>query len=111
MRDLDREGGGGDTPRMTLLAINESYWLYEGKEFLNQMLLGRGFFPRPVRCILFADAFALRGFLGPGVKITDFWGINPDIVARLRRESDLVEISADDIAGTPPGDSDGDGGG
>jgi len=111
MRDLDEEddGGGGDAPRMTLLAINQSYWLFEGKEYLNQMLVGRDYFPKPVRCILFADVFELRGFLGQGRKVTDFWGINPDIVDRLRRQNHLLEIPADEVTG--PGEDGGEDGG
>lgn len=113
MRDLDEEGGGGgggDAPRMTLLAINQSYWLFEGKEFLNQMLVGRDYFPKPVRCILFADIFELRGFLGQGRKVTDFWGINPDIVDRLRRQNHLLEIPADEVIGPGEDNDEGDGG-
>lgn len=84
--------GSPDEPRMTLLSINESYWLYEGEEFLNAMLKGNGFFPVPVRCMVFGNAFELRVFVGTGRAMTDFWGINPDIVARLRRDNHLIEV-------------------
>jgi len=93
MEDASLPGAGGDPePRITLLAINETYWLYEGEEFLNAMLMGKAFFPVPVRCMMFQNAFELRVFVGTGRAITDFWGINPDIVARLRRDNHLIEI-------------------
>ncbi|MFQ5621866.1 MAG: hypothetical protein ACE5FS_00575 [Paracoccaceae bacterium] len=98
---LDDESGpdwGDDgTPRMTLLAINETYWLYDGAEFLNQMLLGKGYFPVPIRCLMFEDAFELRAFVGEGHVLTDYWGINPDIVERLRRDNHLLEMPAREI--------------
>lgn len=112
MRDTDdgdngggRDGGGEDAPRMLLLAINESYWLCEGKEFLNPMLLGRGYFPRPVHCIRCADIFELRRYIGPNRMVTDFWGINPDIVARLRRDNDLLEYAAPAVSPDGSGDT------
>lgn len=77
-------------PRMVLLRINETYWLSEGEEYLNYMLMGGGFFPTPVICYSFPDYFALRAFIGDR-SMTDFWGINPDIVERLRRDAHLLE--------------------
>lgn len=122
MRDTDGNGGGnggggdgggdGGTPQMVLLAINQTYWLSQGKEYLNQMLRGAGFYPRPVRCIRFADHMELRLYLGPGRKITDFWGINPDIVDRMRRNDELDEVTFDtlpDMDDGTGGDTDGGG--
>lgn len=105
MRDLDDENdkGGGEGPRMTLLSINQTYWLFEGKEFLNEMLRGQGYFPKPVRCIKCADIFELRRYIGVGRKVTDFWGINPDIVERLRRQNHLLEWFAADDPTDPTG--------
>ena len=90
MRD-DRPGGG-DGPQITLLAINQTYWLYEGEDFLDEMLLGAGGFSVPVRCVMFRDAFELNLFIGSGRPLTKMWGINPDIVERLRRDDQLFEV-------------------
>lgn len=91
MRDTD---DSREPERMVLLQLNQSYWLYRGEEFLNEFLLGEGYFPAPVQVVVFADLFELRIFLGEDADISDFWGINPDIVERLRRDGILVEIGA-----------------
>jgi hypothetical protein len=90
MRDDQR--GDGDRPQITLLAINQTYWLYEGEDFLDEMLFGAGGYPVPVRCLVFRDAFELNLFIGEGRMLTKMWGINPDIVDRLRRDDHLVEM-------------------
>ncbi|MCB2105306.1 MAG: hypothetical protein KDE06_10010 [Rhodobacteraceae bacterium] len=82
---------GTPEPRMVLLKINETYWLYEGEEYLSPMLKGGGYFPTPVICYRFEDHIGLRAFVGAGRPMTDFWGINPDIVDRLRRDEHLLE--------------------
>ena len=98
MEDATGGMGEGDAPepRMTLIAINQSYWLVEGEEYLDAMLMGNGFFPKPVRCMVFANAFEMRVFVGSDVAMTDYWGINPDIVERLRRDGHLIDVRAQD---------------
>lgn len=92
MDDAANFPGDGDVPQIILIAVEESYWLFSGDEFLNQMLLVDGDFPKPVQCLRFADSFEMRIFLGPDRPMNDFWGINPAIVARLRRDEHLIEI-------------------
>lgn len=93
MRDLSKDPmPSRPEPRITLIAINQSYWMFEGEEFLNAMLLGRGAFPLPVRCIRFASPVELRAFVGKDRLLTDLWGINPDIVDRLRRDDQIVDV-------------------
>jgi len=84
--------------RMVLFAINDSYWLAQGDEFINPMLKGSGYFPTPVTCILFEDAQELQEFIGPDMNIMEFWGINPEVVARLRRDNHLKEIHANQLS-------------
>lgn len=80
---------------MTLLAINGSFWLYEGEALLNDLLYGTGSYPFQVRCVHFQDAFELKRFFGEGFMVSSLWRINPDIIERLRREKLLVEITPD----------------
>ncbi len=101
MRDTDGSGGGDggeddDDIPMTLLAVNGSYWLYEGEDLLNDMLFGRGLYPFRVRCVLFKDVIELRSVLGASFQLGSCWRIVPDIVDRLRRENLLVEVLATD---------------
>lgn len=85
------DDGDDDGIPMTLLALNENYWLYEGVELLNDLLFGTGVYPFPVRCVFFKDAIEVKKILGTDFVISSLWRINPDIVERLRREKLLVE--------------------
>jgi len=91
MDDTPKFPPDGPRERVILIAIEDRYWLFEGDEFLDAMLLGTGFFPKPVRCLRFRDSFELRIFLGPDRPMNTFWMINPDIVERLRRDDHLLE--------------------
>ena len=98
MKDDASEGPLEENPtRMILFALNQQYWLAEGDEFLTPMLKGSGYFPIPIICIIFQGPNELREFLGHEYKVTDFWGINPDIVDRLRRDKHLKEVNAQDL--------------
>jgi len=79
---------------ITLIAINQRYWLFEGEEYLNSLMMGQGDFPKPVKCVYFEDSFALKAYVGTERVLADFWGINPDIVERLRRDDHLLEMPA-----------------
>lgn len=94
MRDTpdQNDGGGEDDCPMTLVAINEGFWLYEGDYLLNDLLFGRGAYPFKVRCVIFKDSFEMNQFFGEPVPIASFWRINPDVVDRLRLENLLVEV-------------------
>jgi hypothetical protein len=94
MRDTDVAGDRSlpEEPLMTLLAVGGSYWLYDGEEFLNDMLFGRGAYPFYVRCVMFKSAGEVRTTLGETYTLGTGWRINPDVVDRLRRENLLVEI-------------------
>jgi len=95
---LDETKNGGEQPDgILMLAVNESYWLAEGIEYLTPILDGSGFFPTPIICVRFADTFELNLFIGPDRSLLDFWGVNPDIVERLRRDKHLNEISGDGL--------------
>lgn len=86
--------GGGD-PRITLISVERTnYYLFEGEVFLNQLLLSDGDFPRPVRCVHFTTVFEQKRFLGEGVSLAALWGINPEIVERLRQDDHLLEFDA-----------------
>ncbi|MES2846797.1 MAG: hypothetical protein V4747_17400 [Pseudomonadota bacterium] len=77
--------------QILLLAINESYWLCEGVDYIDH-ILWRGGFPVPVRCLRFRDKFEMTRYLGPERNVGTMWAINPDIIARLRRDDHLSEI-------------------
>ena len=89
------EDSGDDAP-MTMLAVNQGYWLYKGKDLLNDMLFGRGAYPFKVKCYRFENIYDLRRFIGDDVSVASFWHINPDIVDRLRNENLLIEIFSPD---------------
>ncbi len=87
--------GGGGGHRITLISVERThYYLYEGEAFLNELLLSDGNFPRPVRCVHFATVVEQKQFLGEDVNLAALWGINPEIVERLRRDDHLLEFDA-----------------
>lgn len=87
-----------DTPPITLLALeNQSYFLLEGEQYVDQLLLADGRFPTPVRVLHFASADAMHAALGQGVRLGALWAINPQIVERLRVDAQLDEIDAPDV--------------
>ena len=80
---------------IVLYCIGEKYWLGQGDEWLQQILSGEGDFPRPVLCVSFRDNFELSQFVPGGTNVADLWGINPEIVARLRRDKHLTDLVFD----------------
>lgn len=80
---------------IVLFCIGEKYWLGQGDEWLQNLLTGEGDFPRPVLCVAFRDTFEIGQFVGGGANVADLWGINPEIVNRLRRNKDLTDLVFD----------------
>lgn len=91
-----------EEPRATLLAVGGAYWLYEGEEFLNDMLYEEGAYPFRVLCVSFADNIELRRVCGADFHVSSLWRVNDEIVARVRRQNLLIEISSTRIG--PPSD-------
>lgn len=89
---MEQHAESPDAPCIVIQTDGQSFWMVEGADYLTPMLMGNGYFPRPVRLLIFEDSFALKVHLGPGRAISDFWGINPDVIERLRRDNHLIEI-------------------
>lgn len=83
-----------EEPRATLLAVSGAYWLYEGEELLNDMLYQEGEYPFRVLCVAFANTIELRRVCGADFDVTSLWRVNDDVVARLRRDNLVIEISS-----------------
>ncbi len=84
--------GDGDEPPIILLGIDgSSYYLFRGDDFLNQLLLVDGEFPKPILCLNFASIFDAKRFMGDGFSLAACWAIHPEIIARLRNEDCLIE--------------------
>lgn len=94
--DQHNRKGEDDAP-MTILALKQGYWLFEGEELLNDMLFGRGIYPFKVRCVIFDNAIELNRFVGGTVSVATLWRINPDVVDRLRNDNLLIEIFSTDV--------------
>lgn len=83
---------GGDEPPIILLGIDQSsYYVYRGDEFLNQILLVDGEFPKPILCLHFQSIFDAKRFMGDGFSLASCWAIHPEIISRLRDEEHLIE--------------------
>ncbi|WP_095587979.1 hypothetical protein [Actibacterium ureilyticum] len=95
MNAFDGLPGGNGGPPITLISIErKSYYLYDGEEHIDQLLLADGDFPTPVRCVHFESVIALRLMLGEDINLTSYWGIHPQIVDRLRADDQLLEIDS-----------------
>ncbi len=88
-------GGDGDGPPIILLSFERRhYFMYRGDEFMDQILLVGGEFPKPVLCVHFENMFEAKQILGMDFTTASHWGIHPDIIERLRTEGALVETDA-----------------
>ena len=86
----------GDEPEAEIVLIDVAgrFFLVEGEEYLSQLMIVDGTFPKPVRCVKFNDVFELSTFTGGTANLADLWGINPEIISRLRADGHLLEIDA-----------------
>lgn len=85
----------GEEPPIILLGIEKtSYYMYKGDEFLNQLLLVDGEYPKPVLCVHFETVIDAKRVLGDGFSLMQCWAIHPEIIARLRNDDCLIETDA-----------------
>jgi len=98
MRDTnDNSEGGGSPPKpeITIIGIGRvSYYIVEGVEHLDQVLLVEGDYPTPILCIHFETMQQIQAKMGPvmgEVDMSQYWAIHPDIIARLRETNVLIE--------------------
>ena len=97
MRDTEftPDPPGPEEPPIIVVGFDKSsYYLYKGEEFLNQLLLTDGEYPKPILCVHFETVFEARQVIGPSFTLADCWGIHPEIIARLRDTKTLVEKEA-----------------
>lgn len=97
MRDTDYtpEPPRPEEPPIIVVGFEKkSYYLYRGEEFLNQLLLADGEYPKPVLCVHFETVIDAKRVIGPSFTLADCWGIHPEIIERLRDTKTLVEKEA-----------------
>lgn len=98
MKDTDhtpQEAPGPVEPPIIIVGFEKkSYHLYKGDEFLNQLLLADGEYPKPVLCVQFESIIDAKRVIGPSFTLADCWGIHPEIIARLRDTKSLIEKEA-----------------
>ncbi|WP_299287482.1 hypothetical protein [uncultured Tateyamaria sp.] len=84
-----------DEPDIIILGIQKSsYYLYKGDDYLNQLLLVDGEYPKPVLCVHFETLIDAKLVIGEGFSIAQYWAIHPEIIARLRSDDCLIETDA-----------------
>lgn len=85
---------GDDEPPIIFIGVDKNtYYLLKGDEFLNQVLLADGEFPKPILCVNFDNVFDLRTAMGADFSLSACWAIHPEIVTRLRNENALIEAN------------------
>lgn len=88
----DDGSGDDDTPPIILVGIGKSsYYIVNGDEFLNELLLVDGEYPKPILCMNFDSLFDAKRILGDDFSLASSWAIHPDIIARLRKDECLIE--------------------
>jgi len=87
--------GGDEEPEVVMLVhANGSYWMYQGEDFIDEVLGKSGYYPKPVRCLMFASSYDLNVYLSRGpARLGDLWSIHPAVVERLRADEELVELT------------------
>lgn len=80
--------------QIVLIEVGEKHFIVEGVDYLNQLMLVDGTFPKPVRCVKFADLIDLKEFTGGTANLAELWSIHPEIISRLRKDGHLLEIEA-----------------
>lgn len=96
MNDLSGTHGdgsdGGDEPPIMLVGIGKSsYYVVRGDEFMNELLLVDGDFPKPVWCVNFETVLDAKRVMGEEFSLASCWAIHPEIISRLRKDNDLIE--------------------
>lgn len=82
----------GEEPEIILIGMNRSeYFMLKGDDFLSQVLLVDGEYPKPILCVHFESVFDAKMSMGEGFSIAGLWGVNPAIVERLRNTDCLIE--------------------
>jgi hypothetical protein len=97
MKDTPHEpqGGGDSEPEITIVAVaNETFYLVEGEEHLNQLLLADGVYPMPVLCFHFESILEIKAVMGDEINMGEYWSIHPEIIKRLRNTNVLIEKAA-----------------
>jgi hypothetical protein len=92
----EQNGGEGEGFAMTLVSVNQGYWIHEGDDLLNDLLFCRGAYPFRVCVRVFEDTFGLNRYLSGDGSIATMWQVNPQIIERLRKEELLIEIFSTD---------------
>ncbi|MEL6466898.1 MAG: hypothetical protein AAFQ58_18185 [Pseudomonadota bacterium] len=90
------DGPDGDgEPDIILVSLDrKNFFLYKGEQYIDQMLLSDGEYPKPVLCVYFDDVFDAKRILGDSFTLSQYWGIHPEIVARMRDTDCLIETDA-----------------
>ena len=73
------------------IMIGESCYVYKGEQFLNQILLVDGVFPKPICCFFFETIILAKSVVGKNFSVVELWAIHPNIYERLNRSGWLIE--------------------
>jgi len=96
MKDLpeDQPEDPNEPPIIVVGLGRKNYYLFKGDEYLNQILLVDGEYPKPVLCVHFESTFEAKQVIGDAFKPGKCWGLHPEIIERLRATKTMVETDA-----------------
>lgn len=90
-------GNGSD--QIVIGAAANKYWLMQGEAHLSAMLAGTDPYPTPVLCVTFQTVEDFEALLNTeNVTLESLWNINDAVIARLRRDDEIVDITPPPVA-------------
>lgn len=78
---------------VVLLALGHMYQLYQGEEFLDDILMTGKNYPVPIICIRFTSGIEQSLFFSRQGERGSLWKLNPGIYERLQNDGHVVEMS------------------
>ena len=91
MQDTTHTNTGAD--QVVIAGVDGQFWLLQGEAHLSALFTRSGGYPTPVLCAHFDSVMDLSDLLASEkVELDDLWSINADIINRLSRDNEVVDV-------------------
>ena len=75
-----------------LVSDGNTTLLLQGDAYLAALLSDEEYYPTPVRLISYESAYEMSLSKPEELNMSSLWAIHPNIIDRLRRENNLIEL-------------------
>lgn len=83
-----------ERPEIMLIGFKGKFYLIEGEQYMQAMVMGNAPFPTPILCVHFSSPAQLAETFGDDVDVSAFWNVTGRAIKRLRDEGKLYEQDA-----------------